>query len=176
MPRFANVSLKKYHLQVLLPLMASLFIYIFYRTDQTVVNELVLRIFTFESYATVKKQVQSLLPLNALLVYSLPEGLWVYSTTLVSKELFIKFRQYRLEGNYFSLIFSFAVEALQGLGLVKGTFDLFDIASATFFWAIAMYWTNTPAYRGIPILKTFDSRWASCVFCFSIVYLSYIWY
>jgi hypothetical protein len=146
MSRFANVSLKKYHLQVLLPLMASLFISVFCRSDKTVVNELVLQVFRLESYVTLKEQIKSFLPLNHFLVYSLPEGLWVYSTTLVSKDLCIKFRHHIIHGKYFALIFSFVVEAIQGLGLVKGTFDLFDIAAAIFF-----------GYR--PVLDQYSLSW-----------------
>src|SRR5687768_16990834 len=88
-------SMKRIY-SVAIALSVSLFIYLFYRSERTVVNELILLFVSFESYMVIKSMVVHALPLNELIIFSIPGGLWVFSATTLSQGFYIRIREHRI--------------------------------------------------------------------------------
>ena len=76
--------MKKYIPILALCLSACLFIYVFYRTEKTLVNYIATALLSKEGYKGVKEIIVSVLPLKDIIIYSLPEGLWVFCITITS--------------------------------------------------------------------------------------------
>ncbi len=166
--------MKKYNFYILFPLFISLFIYLFYRTERTVVNDLFISIFSFNTYSSLKDQITSILPLQEYIIYSLPEGLWIFSITLTSKDLYIPIANKKLSGAYIPIAFAVCLEWFQLIGLRPGTFDFLDITSAFLFWITAYILVPSP-YQKMNILNRFNIRTKSFIFSYSIVFLAHVW-
>jgi len=113
-----------------LPLLLSLFIYIFFRPHDVAVN----RLFDFfipHSFLAFD------IHLSNWIVYNLPGALWVYSfqTIFITKnEKGILFCLIPLSG-------ALAIEVLQYFNLTDGTFDFMDIISYLISWILFMsFW------------------------------------
>ncbi len=83
--------MKKIYWFIILALSFCLFVYLFYRTERTVVTEMFISLISFDRFIGLRKNITNALPLNKHIVYSLPEGLWVFCITLTSKYYFLKF-------------------------------------------------------------------------------------
>ncbi len=153
--------------------MASLFIYLFYRTERTVINELFIKIFSFQKYYTLKNAVNLHLPLNKQLIYSLPEGLWVFAASLISKDFYIEINKWKLRGVFIPLAFALSLELLQLFNFTNGRFDLIDIAFAIIFWFIAFFVKIDHGERNI--FKPFTMNGFACMLCYAIVFLAHVW-
>jgi hypothetical protein len=86
---------KTYSLIVII-LFVSLFIYLFYRTEKTVVNELMILFLSFDTFAEIRSGVTKTIPLNESMIFSLPGGLWVFCTTVLAKDLYIKIGNHKI--------------------------------------------------------------------------------
>ena len=155
-----------------LSLLGSLFIYLFYRTQKTVVNELAIALLSEEGYLALRESVSRALPLNEPSIYSLPEGLWVFCITLTSQSFYLKFRQLQLPCVYLPLIVSLGLEVFQLLGITKGHFDMVDIAVSLLFWFLARFLYPNP--REQDLLASFSFRNSFCVLSYCIVYLAHV--
>lgn len=155
------------------PLLVSLFIYVFYRTDKTVINELVIRTISFESYASLRQTVNRYLPLNEFVIYSLPEGLWAFCLTLTSRPYYILSENQRINGVVVPLIVCVGLELAQLLHLTKGRFDWMDIWVTVLFWVIAAFaFDDQQAKQNI--LTPINGRRVVCFLSYGIVYLSHV--
>jgi len=135
---------KKIYVLIILFLLFSLFIYLFYRTEKTVINELFVSIISFDKYVELRNSIANNLPLNEHIIYSLPEGLWVFCITLTSKFLFLKIRHREIGCVFIPLIFSIVLEFFQLLNLTNGRFD-FGILAYPFlfgFLPITLFYTS----------------------------------
>jgi hypothetical protein len=164
---------KKEYLLITVSLLISLFIYLFFRTERTVVNELFRHVTTPVQYAELKNWITTNLPLNNHIIYSLPEGLWVFCITLTSKHLFIKAGRYQLDCIFIPLIFSIGLEFFQLFHFVKGRFDIWDIAVSVLCWMVANYLVK---YRPVKqdVFEFVTVRSVLCVWSYSIVYLAHV--
>jgi VanZ family protein len=105
--------MKKEYLLIGGSLFISLLIYLFYRTEKTVVNEIFNSVTSPGLYPEIKRQVSIRFPLNEHVIYSLPEGLWVFCITLTSKHLFIKAGRQQFDCVFIPLLFSIGLEFCQ---------------------------------------------------------------
>jgi hypothetical protein len=154
-------------------LLASLFIYLFYRTEKTVVNDMLIRLISFDTYSSMKQHVMQFLPLNRFLIYSLPEGLWVFCITLTSQPYYIGVDSRRLQCLFLPIIYCICLEIFQLLHLTNGRFDLMDIETSILFWSIANHFFK---YDGEMqnILKPLNLRSFACFASYGIVYLAHV--
>ncbi len=165
--------MKKEYLYIAVSLLVSLFIYLFYRTEKTVVNEMLISIISFDTYVAWKANVVHFIPINDTIVYSLPEGLWVFCITLTSKPYYIKLRSRRIDCVFIPLVFSIGLEIMQLLHVTNGRFDLMDIGVSIVFWLIGNFAFNNQANKQ-NILASLNLKTVICVATYAIVYLSHV--
>ncbi len=164
---------KKYYL-IALSLLISLFIYLFYRTEKTVITELFISIISFDAFVELQKTIIKILPLNERIIYSLPEGLWVFCITLTSKNLFLKIGSREINLIFAPLVFSIGLELFQLLHLTNGRFDFWDIGFSVLFWAIGNYLVSFKSTQQ-NLLNPFTTRSFICILSYLIVYLAHVW-
>ncbi len=162
----------RYWLHIIVPLIICLFIYLFYRTDHTAINQLILFIAP-EKYNYLKESITNTIALPHFVIYSLPEGLWVYSVTVACVHLYFPFLKQKIFLTIAPLIFSLALECMQYLEWINGRFDVWDIVSALSFSLLAMYIfkNHFPKYN---IMQGVNFRMAVSVVCFAVVYLAHV--
>lgn len=165
--------MRKYIPLIVLSLLISLFIYLFFRTEKTVINQIFISLFSKGSYHSLKASIHQVLPLQPALVYSLPEGLWVFCITITSRFFYISLGRTRLNLAFAPLVVAVGLELCQLLQITNGRFDFMDIAFSFLFWLAAYMFTDTYGKEeNLYTRMTLDSL--SCVFCYSIVYLAHV--
>ncbi|NOT36620.1 MAG: hypothetical protein HOP11_04525 [Saprospiraceae bacterium] len=166
--------MKKIYVYIILCLLICLYIYLFYRTEKTVINEILISIISLEKFAEIRNTISGLFPLHKQIINSLPEGLWVFCITLTSKSLYVNVGRREMNLLFVPLIFAFGLELLQLLHLTNGRFDLWDIAYSVLFWAAANYLIKDKLKRQ-DILNPFTTNSMVCIFSYLIVYLAHVW-
>jgi hypothetical protein len=165
---------KRNYLLIVLCLLISLFIYLFYRTEKTVINEIFTWLIPYDNLSALRHSVTAALPLNEHVVFSLPEGLWVFCITLTSKPFFMQIAKYEFDLIYLPLVFSIGLELLQLFHFTNGRFDFWDIGLSIFFWMLANYLIKNINTRQ-NIFQPFTIHSLICVLSFLIVYLAHSW-
>lgn len=125
----------KYKIGVIAPLIMSLFIYTFYRAEETNVNLLLKYVF-HSDFQSIRVHVTQAIPLHSVVIYNLPGALWVFSVTLLVQNLFLRIKHRKIYLIYFPILFVLLLEISQLLRITDGTFDLLDIVISSFFLAI----------------------------------------
>lgn len=166
--------MKKHYILIIVSLLISLFIYLFFRTEHTVINEIIITIISVDNYLEIKKIIVKHSALNDYIIYSLPGGLWVFCITITSKNLFIRIRKHNIQCIYIPLLFSIGLEFLQLAGITNGRFDIWDIIFSLFFWFVANYLLKYPSEKQ-NITKPFNHRSSICFLSYTIVYLAHVW-
>ncbi|RZK57234.1 MAG: hypothetical protein EOO91_10520 [Pedobacter sp.] len=166
--------MKRNHYLIILSLLFSLFIYLFYRTEKTVVTKLFISIISQHQFFALKKSITHGLPLHQFIIFSLPEGLWVFSITLASKFKFVSIGKRTINLIFAPLLFSIGLEIFQLFHLTNGRFDFADIGVSVLFWAVANYLISSKNLRQ-NLFKTFNFDSLVCLFCYLIVYLAHVW-
>ena len=154
-------------------LLFCLFIYLFYRTERTVVNQMAITVFSPSGFRAVKEWVNGVLPLHEFIVYSLPGGVWVMSATLLSASLFVRLGSTRIQLVLVPFVFAVGLEWLQFAHLVAGRFDWSDLLLYIFFWGLGLLLTRkkeSPAH----LFSPFTLRSAICIFSYAIVLLAHV--
>ena len=165
--------MKRIYFLLFFSLLLSLFIYLFYRTEKTLVNELAVFLVSEELYFYVKKWISSFLPLSDFIIYSLPEGLWVFAITLASKDFYLKILSLKINLIGIPPIFSVGLEIFQLFGLTNGRFDLFDILISLFFWFLGCSFFRIYSERK-NLVERIGSQNILCFFSYTIVYLAHV--
>ena len=166
--------MKRNYCLIVLSLLISLFIYLFYRPEKTVVNEIFISIISFDKFVELRKTITNIVSLNEHIIYSLPEGLWVFCITLTSKPLFLKVGNREINLLFIPLIFSVGLELFQLLHLTNGRFDIWDISFSVLFWCMANYLiTHKDTKQNI--LNPFTTKSFICLLNYLIVYLAHVW-
>lgn len=165
--------MKQKYILIYLVLLFSLFIYLFYRTEKTVATNLFIRIVSPGTYAVLKARILTVLPLNNMIVYSLPEGLWVFCITLTSKPYYLSLKGRRINCVYMPLIFCFTLEFFQLFHITNGRFDFIDIAFCIVFWILGRFMFQDKAGRQNIFLSR-DAQSAVCLASYCIVYLAHV--
>jgi hypothetical protein len=158
---------------VLVCLSFSLFIYLFYRDSEIVINKIVALVFHPFSLSQIQTLVQKSLPLHEIIVYSLPGGLWVFSVSLILIFYKISINNKSYSIGYLPLLVSVGIEVFQFSKLTDGIFDWWDVVFETlgylFAFLIAKYYSNTVKYVSIRQLSPF------LLFVFLSLYLADIY-
>lgn len=165
--------MKNKYFLITLSLAISLFIYLFYRTEKTVVTDLFISLISLNEFLNLKVSIVNNLILNEHIINSLPEGLWVFCITLTSKNLFLKIENREINLLYLPLVFSIGLEFFQLFNLTNGRFDFWDIGFSIGFWAIANYFAKQTSSKQ-NILNPFDSKSIICILSYVIVYLAHV--
>ena len=151
----------------------SLFIYLFYRTEKTVVNELIIFFLSFETYTTIKNSIKHLLPLNEPVVFSLPGGLWVFCTTVLSKEFYLKVKDHKLQMVVVPLLFAIGLEVLQLMQVANGRFDFWDVGCYLLFGLLG-YYAIQPHKSQQNLIAPFTLSSFICLASLLAVYLAHV--
>ena len=167
--------MKKYIPIVAVSLLVCLFIYVFYRTEKTLINQFVIALLSKEHYTFLKASVNSVLPLQKQLIYSLPEGLWVFCITLTSSFFYLGVKQYKCSLVILPIIIAYLMELFQLWHLANGRFDWVDLCYATGFWLLALFCARANSYRE-PLLGPVKAKTIYCMLTYSIVYLAHVTY
>lgn len=165
--------MKRKYIFISTALLISLFIYLFYRTDRTLVNEIVVRMISFDTYAKLKAYIVDTLPLNDVIVFSLPEGLWVFCITLTSKPYYIGLGNRRIDCVYIPLLFCLTLEIFQLLHITNGRFDFMDIGVFVVFWILGNCILSNRAEKQ-NILAQPNLKTVVCLASYCIVYLAHV--
>lgn len=165
--------MKKYYWYIIPSLLICLFIYAFYRTDKTVINLVIIQLFGLQGYQNLKLSIIQVMPLNKYVIYSLPEGLWIFCITLTSKEFYIEIFKKRINCAFIPIVFAIGLEFLQLLHVTNGYFDFFDIGISLFFWFLASYiirakQTSRNIFTGLNYNNIF------CISSYCIVYFAHV--
>jgi hypothetical protein len=166
-------EVKNRYFLIIVSLLVSLFVYLFYRTEKTVINDLVIRMITFDQYVALRDIVKNTLPLNKLIIYSIPGGLWVFCITLISRPFYIQALKWQIPCVFIPLVFALGLEILQLLHITKGQFDFWDVGISIACWMMAYYFFSDHTEKQ-NILKPMNSRSVVCFATYGIVYLSHV--
>ena len=164
--------MKRYCTIISLALFASLFIYLVYRTEHTVVNIMLNTISNGKAIKTIL-YLRAHFPLPDLMIYSLPEALCVFAATLVSKHLYLKYRQRNIHLAWAPLCYAVVLELLQLLHWMPGSFDWLDILLSSALTLVAISFIKCP----LPIqylLRRFNYRTFFFIYIYAIVFLSHV--
>ena len=154
-------------------LLISLFIYLIYRSKSTVINELMAWVLSPDTYTQIRINIRHALPLNEPVIFSLPGGLWVFCMTIISRDLYIMIRNYKVQIAVLPLVFVVGLEFMQLFHFNRGTFDLWDIGSYVTFWFLGYY--GLPSHKPQQsVLSLFTLDGFICVSCFLSVYLAHV--
>ncbi len=167
--------MKKYIPLIAVSLFFCLFIYVFYRTEKTLVNQVVITLFSQESYCGLKISITSILPLKDCLIYSLPEGLWVFCITLTSSFFYVDVQKRKWSMVFVPMLVALIMEVFQLLHFINGRFDLMDITFSAGFWLLALFWTGTNSGRE-SLFQSFNTKTVCCMISYAIVYLAHVTY
>ena len=166
--------MKKYTPLLAICLSACLFIYVFYRTEKTVVNYIATALLSKAGYTGVKEIITSVLPLSDLIIYSLPEGLWVFCITITSSFFYIEVRDRKLSLTLVPMLLAILMEVSQLSGITNGRFDVIDILFSAVFWMLGLFITkNIPDKE--PVFQ-FNARAVFCASNYAIVYMAHVIY
>jgi hypothetical protein len=165
--------LKKHYWYIFFGLIISLFIYAFYRTDKTLVNQIIIQLISLKTYESLKQTITASLPLNRYIIYSLPEGLWVFCVTLTSKEFYFDLYKKRFNCVFIPLVFAVGLELSQLFHITNGRFDLFDIGISLLFWFIAAKIIDTKQ-RFENLFHSLNYNSVLCLLSYCIVYLAHV--
>lgn len=165
--------MSKKYIVVCFSLLISLFIYLFYRTQNTVVNQVLIHLISFNTYIEWKTYFAAHVPLPEIVVFSVPEGLWMLCITLTSKPYYIGVGKNRIYCIYIPLVFCVVLEFFQLLHITNGRFDFMDILVFVIFWLRGAYgFTNKAAKQDIFTRPNLSS--IVCLVSYCIVYLAHV--
>lgn len=122
---------------MLVALLVSAFIYLFYRTNHTLINELFALVFGDVLYGSLKSIIQSNLKLPSQFIYSLPGALWVWVISIASRDVFIFVRGRKISLVFLPIIVAIGFELFQYFNWINGHFDWWDIFYALSFWLLS---------------------------------------
>lgn len=158
-----------------LSLLISLFIYLFYRTSDTVVNQIFIYLFSEKWYLTLKEIIQNTLHLPESIIYSLPEGLWIFSLSISSANFFIKIKKIQLPLILFPLIIMVVFECIQYFQITSGTYDPLDIYYSITLWLLGLligYQKKTTTNQNLFASLSYANL--MCLSNYAIVYLAHV--
>ena len=117
-------------------LLAGAFLYLLFRSKNLLGFELLNRIGA-ETWADRLRSYTSALTLPDFIVYALPGGLWALGYILIIDHIFSnRSRLTRIVWAAVIPLLGFSAELLQGIGLLPGTFDPWDLVCYAFPYII----------------------------------------
>jgi hypothetical protein len=128
---------------------------------------------SYANYAGMKAKILATLPLKKQLVFSLPEGLWVFCITLTSRFFYLQLGRFQFNLTLIPLVFVVGLELLQMWQITNGRFDMMDIVFSLLFWLLALLITQHHKKKE-NILETDRAARLLCAFSYGIVYLAHV--
>lgn len=165
--------MKRNYFVISISLLVSLFIYMFYRTEKTLINKIFIAIISQEQYTILRERISNSLLLNQHIIYSLPEGLWILCISLTSRSLFVKIGNCEFSLFIVPIVFSIGLEFLQLLHITNGRFDFWDIGVSIICWGIANFLIANKSPRQ-NMLHPFNTRSMICLLSYLIIYLAHV--
>lgn len=160
-------------LSIIVALSICLFVYTFYRSEKTVVNEMIIYFLGFVRYVSIRSIVTNALPLCEAIIYSLPGGLWMFCVTALSTGFYMHVAQYKIQMTLVPIVFAIGLEFCQLFQITNGRFDLWDIAFYLVFWLLAFLTFRSNGSQE-NILAPLTLRGFMCLACFLSVYLAHV--
>ena len=158
---------------IALALLLSLFVYLFFRTEQTIVNYLFIKIWGGEPFCQSRAWVTARVNLSNFQMYSMPEALWILAITLLSKRYMIQLGNRHISLWYLPLILAFGFEFFQWMHWSNGSADLNDLWGAGLFWALGI--TVFPEKEPkISLFQSFNIHALLCTGAYAVVYLAHV--
>lgn len=114
-------------LLVILPLLLSIGIYTFFRSDSYAISMFVHFLVDAHIIEELGTEINEYMSIPPVLVGSLPSAFWVFSTTLISTHVNVVGRLKRRALALLPFLFAFGMEIFQYVGFTDGTFDFYDI-------------------------------------------------
>ncbi len=167
--------MKKTWLFALALLFASLVIYLFYRTEETVVNTMAAWLLGRNRFKDVRALFRFRLPLPSFVVYSLPEMLWTAAFTLLSGNLYVRIFRKKYFCFWIPLLVSVGLELLQLLPRFPGRFDWADLIGSVLAWATVVVFFRKKTRPAQNLLERPDAQRLAFVGCYAIMYLAHVW-
>ncbi|RYZ31252.1 MAG: hypothetical protein EOP49_39285, partial [Sphingobacteriales bacterium] len=136
--------MKRYYAIAASALLLALFLYLFYRTEKTLVNIMLREIVGMARAHGIRQFVVQHLPLPEWMVYSLPGALWVFAATLLSRQLYLNLPNYSIPLSVLPALYAVMMEFLQLAHWLPGTFDFTDALLALAFGLLAKTAVSCP--------------------------------
>lgn len=165
--------MKLRYLIITLSLLSSLFVYLFYRTEQTLVNWVFIQILGGEPFHHARLWVNARVVLSGFQMYSLPEALWILSITLLSKRFVIKFGRISLQLWFLPLLVAFGFEFFQWMHWSRGIADINDLWGALLFWIVGLIVFPEKEPK-ISLFQSFNIHTVLCTATYAVVYLAHV--
>lgn len=119
---------------IVAPLVFSLFIYIVYRPDTTLINVFLLEIFEVQTVHDVRLVLSATFQPSSFVVHSLPGGLWIMSITTLIMGAFDTQATLKKGILVLPLLYGIGLEICQKNHWTDGTFDWMDV------WIVPIAW------------------------------------
>lgn len=119
-------------------LLIALMIYLIWRSESVLLNHLIGSLFSAQDFREWRATISSRLPLNDLIIYSLPGGLWVFVSTVAFKDFFVVIKKYIINLMFLPLVIAIVLEVTQLIHLTNGVFDGWDILLELIFWVASL--------------------------------------
>lgn len=120
----------------LISLLLGMFVYLFYRSEDTLICKLFSSVFSEMTHYRWSSYFNSKVPLSYLIIYSIPAGLWVMSATIITFDKKINIFSSEINLAFLPLVYAVGLEFLQVFNLTNGTFDILDILVVLVFWLL----------------------------------------
>lgn len=154
-------------------LLLSLFVYLFYRTEQTVVNYLVIAAIGEAPYWVIRDWMHQHIHLGSFGVYSLPEALWVLTITLLSKRYYLGLNRLKISLKFVPILLVVGFEWFQYAHWTNGRFDWIDLAGGFVFWVLGLLVLPEKEPK-TSLLANWNFHCIACVLSYVIVYLAHV--
>lgn len=164
--------MKRYCTIITIALLSCLFIYIVYRSEKTVIN-IVLDYISGHRAPAIRRMVRHHFLLPDWVIYCLPEGLWVFSATLISRHLYCFPGRAKFYLSWLPVIYAVLLEFLQLLHIMPGRFDWTDLFISVLFSLWATYFIRCPLPQQ-HVFRSFNYRTIFLVYIYAIVMLSHV--
>ena len=158
------------YILIAMAMLLGLYLYFMYRSQDTIVNALFAKLGARE-FPFLMNIWHKHYAIPQWCMYSLPEGLWVFSATLLSIRLEFPIREKRIHLKYLPFLFAMLVELVQVLGITNGQFDWLDIFVSFIFTVLALIIPSKEQKKNAIESKEF---WL-LVLIYAMVYLSDVW-
>lgn len=152
-------------------LLISLFIYTSFRTEQTLINKIFIFFSSQDDFHHFQNSIKQTTHLPDWVIYSLPQGLWVLASSILSSDFFIYAFHRKFYLIFFPLIFCFVLELFQLFHISNGSFDLIDLGFTLFFWLLSymFFFRKNTTHHLFPL----NLHSSLCIFSILTVYLAH---
>lgn len=162
-----------HHIFAIIFLFFCVFIYVFYRTEDTLINLILLQLLPNSELLLFKETIRSTVAFPAWVIYSLPGGLWVFAASILARKLRLRIFSKNICIEWAPMFFALWLEFWQYVGIVKGHFDVLDILIVLIFGLTAMS-VKKPMQLSTQTLFPFHKRSTIFVFVFVCVFLGHV--